>query len=227
MNIEIDKEKSQLDPNKWLNTLPNYGKNNEERSSKKYALTAVLFVIGLIFVSLIKNETRNLQKEISDLTASIKTIEFNLYQETLEHEVITSPESISRLADEYLESHYTYYKKSQIKHLDNKEEILSEVKINEQKNSSNKISKKMKLKLAKKIEEKKLELEELRNLYSKPKKLPSEIRIRVARKIEEKTNEIKKLYSEPTDSFPSGRVGKWLGIQLVKAFLGMPIIPGK
>ena len=227
MNLEFDKEKYQLDPNKWLNTLPNYKKNNEEKSNKKYSLTVILFVVGLILVSLIKNETRNLQKEISDLTASIKTIKFNLYQETLEHEVITSPENISRLAEKYLESNYISYKKSQIKHFDGKQEILTKLKVNEQKNVNKKISKKIKLKLAKKIEQKKIELQELRDLSTRPKELPTEIRLRVTKKIEEKTNELKKLYSEPTDSFLSGKAGRWLVVQLVKVFLGMPIVPGR
>ena len=227
MNLEFDKEKSQLDPNKWLNTLPNYKKNNEEKSNKKYSLTVILFIVGLILVSLIKNETRNLQKEISDLTAAIKTIKFNLYQETLEHEVITSPENISRLADKYLESNYISYKKSQIKHFDDKQEILTKLKVNEQKNVNKKKSKKIKLILAKKIEQKKIELQELRNLYTRPKELPTEIRLRVTKKIKKKTSELKKLYSEPTDSLLSGKAGRWLVVQLVKAFLGMPIVPGK
>ena len=63
---------------------------------------AVLFVCGLLFVSVIKNETRNLEKEINSLRASNNVIKFNLDQAILDNEVITSPENISRLAKEYL-----------------------------------------------------------------------------------------------------------------------------
>ena len=98
MNIDFNEEKYQLDPNRWLNTLPNHIKKNEEKSGKKYTLTIILFVLGLVLVSVIKNETRNLQKKISNLTASIDVLKFDLYQEKLDHEVISSPENISRLS---------------------------------------------------------------------------------------------------------------------------------
>ena len=55
----------------------------------------VLFICGLLFVSVVKNETRNLQKEINNLEANINLIKFNLDQAILDHEVITSPENIS------------------------------------------------------------------------------------------------------------------------------------
>ena len=41
----------------------------KDNSIQKYSLVTILFVIGLIFVSVIKNETRNLQKEIDKLEA--------------------------------------------------------------------------------------------------------------------------------------------------------------
>ena len=62
----------------------------------------ILFVSGLLFVSAVKNETRNLEKEIDSLRASNKEIKFNLDQAILDNEVITSPENISHLAREYL-----------------------------------------------------------------------------------------------------------------------------
>ena len=42
----------------------------------------------LIFVSAVKNETRNLQKEINDLQASISQINFNLNQAILSLKMI-------------------------------------------------------------------------------------------------------------------------------------------
>ena len=113
---KISDKESSLDSEKWLNTVPqkNIIKTNPQ---KKYSITIIVFIIGLIFVSLIKNETRNLQKEISNLQASIKNLNLDLHQTILEHEFITSPENISLLAKEHLEFDFTSYKKSQIKHL--------------------------------------------------------------------------------------------------------------
>ena len=114
VNKKQDQELLQIDNNKWLNTIP---KNNTFNSVKKYSFLTIIFVCGLIFVSIVKNQTRNLEKEISYLKASISLIEFNLNQANLDYQVITSPENISKLAKEYLNGDLVYYKKSQIKNL--------------------------------------------------------------------------------------------------------------
>ena len=90
-----DKELFQIDNDKWINTIP---KKNTFNSVKKYSLMTIVFIFGLFFVSFVKNETRDLEKEISYLKASISSIEFNLKQAILDNEVITSPENISKLA---------------------------------------------------------------------------------------------------------------------------------
>jgi len=132
IGTKSNQEKYKLDSNKWVNTLPSkddntlilsntINSNPKSSSGKKYSLTIIVFIVGLILVSVIKNGTRNLQKEISNLQASIKALKIDLHQTVLEHEVITSPENISRLAKEYIKSDYTFYKKSQIKQLNEKE----------------------------------------------------------------------------------------------------------
>ncbi len=215
MNTEFQTKECDADASRFVSTLPKASSNN---SVKKYSLPVVLpvvlFVAGIIFVSAIKNETRNLQKEISNLRLLIDNTKFELHQATLDHEVITSPENISRLAKEYLEPNLISYKQSQIKQMDK-----------ETKNK-NKVDN-LKSQVTKKIEKKKKELKKLQLLYSSPKKIPSEIKLQVAKKIEEKKDEIKKIVSEPKDSIDLSRVKRWAGIQLVKAFLGIPIIPGK
>ena len=54
-----DQEETKLDFNRWINTIP---KNKPNKPIKKYSLVTVLFVLGLIFVSVIKKETRGLQR---------------------------------------------------------------------------------------------------------------------------------------------------------------------
>ena len=79
----------------------------------------------------------------------------DLHRASLDHEVITSPENISRLAKEYLDSDFLTYNKSQIKSLDDQEitskksiEIKSDKDIS-QKNKTT--TKKIKIKLSNKI----------------------------------------------------------------------------
>ena len=85
--------------------------------SKKYIITAFFFIVGIIFVSVVKNETRNLQREIDNLNSSIQKIKINLYEANLDHVFITSPENIMVLANDYLEPNFIFYHRSQLKNL--------------------------------------------------------------------------------------------------------------
>ena len=89
------------------------------------------------------------------------------------------------------------------------------------------LSTKIKSGITKKIEKKKTEIRKLQALYSKPGALPGAIKTQVAMKIERKKIELKNIYSEPKDVFTLERVGRWSVVQVVKLFLGMPIIPVK
>ena len=215
----INKE-AQLNPEVWTNSLPKKKPNN---TFKKYSLLTTDFIVGLIFVSVIKNETRNLEKELIKLQAQVDKLKFELYQAKLDHEVITSPENISKLANEYLDLELDTYKKNQIKNLDENYEKLA--KLNEKKNKI--ISKKMKAKIVNKIAEKKVELQKLQEIYSNPDELPEKLRTEVESKIVKTKEEIKNLYSNPKDYLTEARVQRWAFVQVFKAFLGMPIIPGK
>ena len=163
VNTEFNKITNQLDHDIWINTIPKKNtyssvKKNTYSSVKKYSIIVTLFVCGLLFVSAIKNETRNLQKIINNLEASINVIKFNLDQAFLDHEIITSPENISLLAKEYLNTDLVFYKRSQIKQLNDKTEKFAKInkikkeKINEKKIKNLSVS--IKSQIAKKIEEK-------------------------------------------------------------------------
>ena len=86
---------------------------------------------------------------------------------------------------------------------------------------------KIKLQVVEKIEEKKIELRKIQEHYSKPEKLQSEMKLLVAKKTEKPNANLKKLYSSPKDSIDLVKVQKWAGLQIVKALLGIPIIPGR
>jgi hypothetical protein len=224
INSKNNQELSQIDHNKWVNTIP---KKNSYNSVKKYSLMTTIFVCSLLFVSVVKNQTRNLEKEINYLKASISLIEFNLDQAILDNEVITSPANISKLAKEYLNSDLAYYKKSQIENININNKILEKNKKKNKTKILNNLPTNIKTHVAKTIKKKKEEIEKLQELYNNPKSIPGEIKIKVAKQIQEKKFELKNLYETPKDIVTLERLGKWSVVQIVKAFLGMPIIPGR
>lgn len=225
-NIKNEGSNNQLNNEKWIKTIP---KVNKQNSIKKYSLIIVLFVSGLLFVSIVKNESRNLQVNIDNLEKSINLIKFNLDQAILDNEVITSPENISRLAKEYLSNNFVTYKKSQIKYLKNENKDSDEsVKITSYSyNEKQDLKKKLKLTVTDKIEKKKTEIRKLKELYSQPEEIPGAIKTKVVQKIEEKKIELTKIYSSPKSVISDKKVQKWAAVQVVKVFLGMPIVPGK
>jgi len=192
---ESDKQNYNLNSEKWTETIPIPKKNNQ---TKKYSFTIILFVVGLVFVSMIKNETRNLQKEINKLKASINILKSNLHQSILDHNVITSPENIAILAKEHLEPNFSSYKKSQIKNLNEGDKVAKNSK--KEKKLIEKIPVAVKKKLANKMNSKK---EDLKQLYAEAK-------------------DIKK-----GSLITSPRVQQWAAVQIVKGLLGIPIIPGR
>ena len=227
-NVKLSNTTNQLDHDKWINTIP---KKNTYNPFQKYSLMTILFVCGLLFVSVVKNETRNLQKKINNLEASVNVIKFNLDQAILDHEVITSPENISLLAKEYLDINLASYKRSQIKQLNDETKNFTKInkikkeKINKKKEKN--LSANIKSKVINEIDKKKKKIRKLQVLYSDPKSIPGEIKTQVAYQIKEKKTGLKNIYRSPKNIETLEKVGRWTVVQVVKAFLGMPIIPGR
>lgn len=222
-SMEFAETNDQINHSKWTNTIPqknNY--NNYNNYAWKYSLLAASFVCGLLFVSVIKNETRNLEKEIANLRTSNKEVKFDLDQAKLDNEVITSPENIARLAKEHLNTNFIFYKKSQIAQLN--EDTKSATILNKKDNN---LKKKIKVEIAKKIQKKKTEIKKLQELYSKPGSIPGEIKVQIASKIKEKKGELETLYTSPKKTITLEKAQKWATIQVVKLFLGIPVVPGR
>jgi len=236
VNTEFNKVTNQLDHDRWINTIPKKNtyssvKKNTYSSVKKYSIIVTLFVCGLLFVSAIKNETRNLQKIINNLEASINVIKFNLDQAILDNEIITSPENISLLAKEYLSIDLVSYKRSQIKRSNDENKKFTKInKVRKEKINKKKIknlSDNIKTQIAKKVDKKKTEIIKLQELYSNPKSIPNAVKTQVATKIEEEKVKLKNIYNSPKDIMTFEKIGKWSMVQVVKVFLGMPVIPGR
>jgi len=224
INRETVNDKNQLNEDRWLKTI---SQKKKFSSVKSYSLISALFVCGLLTVSAIKNETRKLEKKINNLELSIETVKFNLDQEILDHEVITSPENITRLAKEYLNSDLLFYKKSQILSLNN-EKFMRTANIKENENNGIKsLKKSVKNKISKTIEEKRVKVAKIKKLYNDPKSIPNEVKVQTIKKVDKAKNEIEKIYSSPGDILTLERVGKWGVVQVVKVFLGIPVMPGR
>lgn len=111
MQLAVQANEDTLKDDKWK-----VFKSNLFIKRKKYFITC-FFVVGLISVSIIKNETRILQKEIDKINSSIYNIRVNLHEATLDHEILTSPEYISELARKYLDTNFHSYEKFQLKEM--------------------------------------------------------------------------------------------------------------
>jgi hypothetical protein len=217
-NDEFGQEKTQIVSKKWTDTIPS---KNRYYSITKYSFVLVLFITSLLVISVVKNQTRKLEKEINILTVSNDKIQFNLRQAILDNEVLSSPENIALLANKHLNSSFVVYKKSQIKNLNEK---------NNNTVSNKNLSDDIKKKVSKKIKNTKVEIAKLKALYSTPEAIPQELKSTIARRIESKKTELKNLYNSydsPVGMLKAPKVQRWASIQLVKLFLGFPAIPGK
>jgi len=222
---KLEKEKYYTNSNKWTDSLPNSKKNN---FNIIYYMTIIIFISGLIFISTIKNKTRNFQKEINNLEASITTLTSELHKATLDYEFITSPENIENLANEYLSTEFIHYKKFQVSKLNDKKFELNNLKKKQFiKTESKGLKNKMQLKVKKIIKEKKSEIQKFKEMYENPETIPNEIKLGIAKKIEDKKKGLQKFYESPKDLITLERVQRWSVVQLVKLFLGIPIVPGR
>jgi hypothetical protein len=186
-----------------------------------------MFIGGLLLVSAVKNETRILQKEINNLKTDINITKYNLDQAILDNEVITSPENISILAKEYLKDELVFYKKSQIKKLKKGELNYQTYNETKKKSKKNKIIDNLQVSLKsgvkKELNKKKTEINKLKNLYNDPKSIPKKVK----NKVKNKKEELKTLYEAPKEIITLERAGRWTVVQVVKVFLGFPVVPGR
>jgi len=228
LKIQQKQDTAQIDYKIWENTVAkkNTYSSLKNYSLKNYSLIGTLFVFGLLLVSVVKNETRNLQKEINHLETSINLVKYNLNQANLDNEVLTSPDNISRLAKQHLNINLVSYKKSQIRELNNYDKNY-EQETKKKKEKKITLSKNIKSKIEEKIKKKKKEMKKIQEMYSNPKSIPSVVKVGLKQQIEEKKNGLKKIYKSPKDAISIDKAQKWVAVQIVKVILGMPIVPGK
>ena len=88
------------------------------------------------------------------------------------------------------------------------------------------LSTNIKLKVKKKIKEKKNEIKKLKVLYQEPENIPSALRTHVSKKVDKKKSQIKEIYTSPKESVTLDKIRNWAAVQMVKVLLGVPVLPG-
>ncbi|MAH02941.1 MAG: hypothetical protein CMI70_04085 [Candidatus Pelagibacter sp.] len=167
-------------------------------------LILITLISGLIFTSLIKNKTRLLEKELLYLDNEINVLSTELGEASLDFHYLTTPERISLLAKNFLNENFMYYKESQIKKsikLGKDLVILTKPRNN---HTFSKLS-------TRKFANKKTSIIE---------EIDSEELLTAKRIDNRNPQKSKKIIS-------SKKVQQWAGIQIIKAFLGIPTIPFK
>ena len=77
-----------------------------------------VFILFLIFTSLVKNTTRLVDKKIIKLNQNIKLLNIELNEAKLEYAYLTSPKMLIKLSNQYLDGNFSHYEKKNIQYLD-------------------------------------------------------------------------------------------------------------
>jgi len=80
---------------------------------KKFYLFIIL-IFGLFFTSLIKNQTREVEKKIKIIDKEINYLDLKLSEASIEFEYLSSPERIMNIIPDYLEDNFSFYNNNQI-----------------------------------------------------------------------------------------------------------------
>jgi hypothetical protein len=167
-------------------------------------LIPITLISGLIFTSLIKNKTRLIEKELLYLDNEINILSSDLSEASLDFHYLTTPERISLLAKNFLDENFMYYKEYQIKKSFKPEKDLAILK-----------------KLKNNYTFSQLSTSEFTNKKTNVTKETNNGQLLIAKRIDNKNPQ----KSEKIAS--SKKVQQWVGIQIIKALLGIPTMPFK
>ena len=93
----------------------------------KNTILFLVFIFCLVFTSLIKNNTRSVEKKLLNIRKDILQLNFQLNDAKLELEYLKTPQNLKNLSKTFFDDDFSYYKVSNIETL-----ILNKIsKINE------------------------------------------------------------------------------------------------
>tara|TARA_B100001996_G_scaffold227569_1_gene175278 strand:- start:8086 stop:8391 length:306 start_codon:yes stop_codon:yes gene_type:complete len=96
---------------------------------KKYIFLIFFFIFGIFVISIIKNETREIEKNIRNINIKIFNLNAELYEARLDYNYLSSPANISILSEKFFKNELNFYNPKQ----------FSYIKIEEIKNNNKKV----------------------------------------------------------------------------------------
>ena len=85
---------------------------------KNFIISLILLFFGVIFTSLYKNKSKNLEEKIAKKKVVIFELRKSNELELKENIFLKSPENIKKLANEYLGKDYIFFEKKNIEYLE-------------------------------------------------------------------------------------------------------------
>ncbi len=93
---------------------------------KKYIFLISFFIFGIFFISIIKNETREIEKNIKNINLKIFDLNADLHEAKLDFNYLSSPMNISILSEKFFKGELNFYNPEQYSYI-----RLEEIKKND------------------------------------------------------------------------------------------------
>jgi len=85
---------------------------------KKYIFLIFFFIFGIFFISNIKNETRDIEKNIRNINAKIFTLNAELHEAGLDYNYLSSAANLSILSEKIFKNKLNFYGTKQFYYID-------------------------------------------------------------------------------------------------------------
>jgi len=84
---------------------------------KKYIFLIFFFIFGIFFISHIKNETRDIEKNIRNINTTIFTLNAELHEAGLDYDYLSSPANLLILSEKIFKDGLHFYSSRQFSYI--------------------------------------------------------------------------------------------------------------
>jgi len=84
---------------------------------KKYIFLIFFFIFGIFFISHIKNETRDIEKNIRNINTKIFTLNAELHEAGLDYDYLSSPANLLILSEKIFKDGLHFYSSRQFSYI--------------------------------------------------------------------------------------------------------------